>query len=153
MTLTRPSAELVGAAAHQAGILERMGVAVDADPPDSADVTLDALIGYSLQGAPRGRTAALIDRVRGAGNVIALDTPSGLDVTSAEVPGEVVDAAVTLTLALPKRGLRHAPSVGRLLLADISVPRSVTDPLGGAPAFRLGPILEIRRDTTDAQHG
>lgn len=42
-----------------------------------------------------------------------------LDVFS---PGSVVMASLTMTLALPKTGLRHTAEVDELLLADISVP-------------------------------
>ena len=52
-------------------------------------------------------------------------------------------AEVTMTLALPKIGLRDHPAVGRLLLADISVPRTISEPLGGAPEFSLAPILDL----------
>ena len=127
---------------HQLEVLERMGVAiVDALAP--ADVTVDAIIGYSLHGAPHGRSAALIEAVNAAGPVVSLDTPSGVKVTRGEVPGVAVIADATLTLCLPKTGLRDHPNAGALLLADISVPRSVTAPLGGAPDFRASPIVRL----------
>lgn len=143
VTTTRPASELVGVPARQLDILDRMGVEIRDAPDLDTDVAIDALIGYSLRGAPTGPTEELIRAVNRTRTVIALDTPSGLDVTTGEAPGEVVVAAATLTLALPKIGLRSATCVGRLLLADISVPRSVTEPLGGAPDFRAGPILEL----------
>ena len=149
VTITRPASELKGVPGRQLAILERMGVDIrdtpepEAPGPDARDVAIDALIGYSLRGAPTGPTEELIRAVNRAHFVIALDTPSGLDVTSGETPGAVVAATATLTLALPKTGLRAAACVGRLLLADISVPRSVTEPLGGAPDFRAGPIIEL----------
>lgn len=145
VTTTKPAAELTGVPARQLGILERMGIAVGGAPaPDEIDVGIDALIGYSLHGAPHGRTETLIRHINRCGRAIALDTPSGLDVTSGETPGAVVDATSTLTLALPKVGLRGSRCVGQLLLADISVPPSVTGPLGGAPGFRAGSIVEVR---------
>ena len=122
---------LAAVPAHQYGILQRMGVETS-DGLVAADLVVDALIGYSLRGAPRGRAAELIAGVASAGAVVALDTPSGLDVTTGQAPGAVVRADATLTLALPKVGLRDAPQVGDLYLADISVPRSVT--AGARPA-------------------
>jgi NAD(P)H-hydrate epimerase len=74
---------------------------------------------------------------------VSLDTPSGLDVTTGATTGSFVTAEVTMTLALPKIGLRDHPAVGRLLLADISVPRTISEPLGGAPEFSLAPILDL----------
>ncbi len=140
---TRPADELAGVPARQFMILERMGIAVTEQPVD-ADLTIDALIGYSLRGEPRGRTAELISGVSTTRPVVSLDTPSGLDVDTAATPGAVVSADVTMTLALPKIGLRDAPQVGELLLADISVPPSVTSALGpGAPDFRGSPIVRL----------
>jgi len=142
VTTTRPGDDLTGAPAHQFGILRRMDVDFS-DEPVACDVAIDALIGYSLRGAPRGRTAELVRAFGDLSCALSLDTPSGLDVTTGEVPGALVVADATLTLALPKIGLRRHPAVGRLLLADISVPRAITEPLGGAPDFRRSPVLEL----------
>jgi NAD(P)H-hydrate epimerase len=144
VTTTRPASELTGAAAHQLDILRRMGVEVHDEIGDAA-VIVDAVIGYSLRGAPGGRTRDLIEaiNVRDA-TVVSLDVPSGLDASTGEKPGMVVEADATLTLALPKIGMRHATSVGDLFLADISVPRSVTAVFGSPPPdFALSPILGI----------
>lgn len=130
------------AARHQHDSLTRMGVALSEELVP-AEVTIDAVIGYSLRGAPRGRSAELIDALAARPAVVSLDTPSGLDVTTGGTPGVVVSAAATVTLALPKVGLREAVPVGTLLLADISVPPSVTEPLGGAPDFSRSPVLHL----------
>jgi len=116
---------------HQLDIVERMGVAVTEEPPES-DLVLDALLGYSLQGDPRGRAAELIGwSLDQSAPVCSLDTPSGLDVTTGEPRTPCVRATATLTLALPKVGLARAPScVGELYLADISVPPFVYERIG-----------------------
>ncbi|ORV72534.1 NAD(P)H-hydrate epimerase [Mycobacterium gastri] len=143
VTLGGPADQLSPVPAHQFDILRRMEVPTS-DTVVDADLTVDALIGYSLRGAPRGRAGELIAAMTSAGSVVALDTPSGLDVTSGEAPGEVVSADATLTLALPKIGMRNAPQVGALYLADISVPRSVTAALGPQPPdFSASPILRV----------
>jgi NAD(P)H-hydrate epimerase len=73
--------------------------------------------------------------------------PSGLDPTSGRVGTPCLVAEATLTLALPKRGLRHAPEVvGVLFAADIAVPPSVYARLGiriAAP-FAAGTCLRVR---------
>ncbi|MEM7275164.1 MAG: NAD(P)H-hydrate epimerase [Actinomycetota bacterium] len=133
--------------AHQLDIVERMGLPVLAEPP-AADVVIDALIGYRLRGGPRGRIAELIAAVPTiAPTAVALDTPSGLDVTDGSTPGVAVAADATVTLALPKVGLRHAAEVGELHVADISVPPWVYERIGAGPAppFERGPILTIGR--------
>lgn len=135
-----------GVPAHQLDILERMSVPV-VDPPPVADIVLDLLIGYSLSGDPRGRVAELIDWTNTASAaVLALDTPSGLALTSGRVRRPCMVADATLTLALPKVGLRRAPEVvGALFAADISVPPVVYERLGvpvDAP-FAAGPIVRV----------
>ena len=149
VTTTRPGRELSGVPARQFEILRRMGVTID-DDPTGCDVAIDAIVGYSLRGAPRGLAAELVDACSQHARTLSLDTPSGIDVTTGDAPGSFVRADATVTLALPKVGLRDHTAVGRLLLADISVPRSVTTSLGGAPDFRRSPLLElvVAGDTT-----
>ncbi len=129
--------------AHQLDILERMGIErVDVLP--AVDVVLDALVGYSLRGAPRGESKRLIQALADAHTVVSLDNPSGLNVTTGETPGVCVNADATVTLALPKTGLRKSPHVGELYLADISVPPAVTASFGArAPNFGSAGLLRV----------
>lgn len=155
VTVAKP-ASLGPVPAHQFDIVQRMGVEVrdigaedgtaGGSSPRSSDVVIDALIGYSLRGAPRGPIGELVSGIGSvAPVVVSLDTPSGLNVTDGSTPGPVVDASATLTLALPKLGLRDAPQVGELYVGDISVPPSAYDRVGVdaslAPPFQLGPIV------------
>jgi NAD(P)H-hydrate epimerase len=131
--------------AHQADILARMGVPM-ASRPSAADLVIDALIGYSLRGDPAGTAAELITWANDqAAPVLALDTPSGLDLTTGAAGTPAVSAAATLTLALPKVGLLDAPSAGELYLADISVPPLVYQRMGIAvpELFRQSGLLRI----------
>ena len=90
------------------------------------DLIIDGIIGYSLRGKPSGSAAEMI---RWANDypapILALDAPSGLDATTGAIFDPAIRADATMTLALPKEGLR-APGVekhvGELYLADISVP-------------------------------
>ncbi len=135
-------------AAQQAQILMTMGASF-ADPtsePLAADWVLDALLGYSGRGAPRGTVADLIRSAKGR-RVIALDVPSGLDLGSGELHEPHLCAEATLTLAAPKEGLvAAARATGPLWLADISVPAVVWTRIGvpPVPAFRAGPVVPIR---------
>jgi NAD(P)H-hydrate epimerase len=114
-----------------------------------ADVTIDALIGYGLRGAPDDTYRPLIDIAAvGEGPVISLDIPSGIDANSGARPGAAVVADITLALALPKRGTEIGEGrrlSGMRYLADIGVPRSVFVALGidGVPSFTDGALLRI----------
>lgn len=74
----------------------------------------------------RAPIAECISSANAAGvPILALDTPSGLDLTTG-LPGlPCIQATATLTLALPKTGLLQPaarPHVGKLYVADIGVP-------------------------------
>ena len=157
VVLAGPAAQLTPVPAHQLDILYRMQVPVSAvsatgpvsaalDPVGDVDLIVDALIGYSLQGDPTEPTAGLIRWANAhPAPVLSLDTPSGLDVTTGVAGHPCVRADATLTLALPKTGLLCTREVGRLYLADISVPPlvyrrmgiKVGDPFGAAPVVAL----------------
>ena len=129
VVLDREPDTLTGAAQNQLRILQAAGL--QPIPPSQAEeairrskLVVDALIGYGLRGAPRGRTARLIELCRRyAAQTLSLDVPSGLDATTGEAPGAVVHPTRTLTLALPKTGLANIP--GELYLADIGIPLEV----------------------------
>ncbi len=90
-----------------------------------ADLIIDAVIGYSLRGAPAGNALALLRWANEHGApVLALDVPSGLDATTGVAAGECVRADCTMTLALPKTGL-VPEKTGDLVLADIGIPPAV----------------------------
>jgi len=144
VVLTEPD-RLTPVPAHQADILARMGVTI-ASRPATADLIIDAMIGYSLRGNPAGAAAQLITWANDqAAPVLALDTPSGLDLTTGTAATPAVWAAATLTLALPKVGLLDAPNVGELYLADISVPPLVYQRMGipVPELFRQASLLRI----------
>ena len=84
---------------EQADILARMGVTI-ARQPATADLVIDALIGYSLRGDPAGAAAELIAWANDQpAPVLALDTPSGLDLTTGAPGNPAIRATATLTLA------------------------------------------------------
>ena len=117
-----------------------------------ADAVIDALIGYTLRGAPDEAYQPLIGMAGlGHGPVISLDLPSGIDATTGERPGAAVAADLTLALALPKRGTRLGDGrrfAGALFLADIGIPASVFTELGveQVPDFSHGPLLRVEGD-------
>jgi NAD(P)H-hydrate epimerase len=139
--ITKPVVSFSPVAARQLDILGRMGVAptgaetlAQVQPPD---LIIDGIIGYSLRGNPDGLAAELISWANAQPcPVLALDAPSGVDTTTGAIFEPAIHATATMTLALPKEGLR-APDVetrvGELYLADITVP----------PGLYAGPNLNI----------
>jgi NAD(P)H-hydrate epimerase len=140
VVLAQPREEMRGVPRQQLSILEWIGIpvrGVDDGLPDlltGVQLVIDALIGYSLRGAPAGPVATLIHMANASSRpMLALDLPSGLDGDSGEASDSTIRATETLTLALPKRGLlapAARPWVGQLHLADISVPEKVYARLG-----------------------
>jgi len=93
-------------------------------------IILDALIGYSLQSAPRGVFADLIAWANSTrAPILSLDVPSGIDSTTGETPGEFIETVWTMTLALPKTGLALGKA-GQVLLADIGIPQETYRRIG-----------------------
>ncbi|MGH1362689.1 MAG: NAD(P)H-hydrate epimerase [Calditrichia bacterium] len=86
---------------------------------------VDAMIGYSLQGPPRGNVLEMIHWANScSAKTLSLDAPSGVDSTTGSLPGEKITPEQTMTLALPKTGLLPKLT-GDLWLADIGIPKSV----------------------------
>ncbi len=124
-------AELLGEVPrHQLAIVRQMGIEVREDHDllqHAPSLIVDGLLGYGVRGNPRERAARLI---RWANTMtaptMALDLPSGLHATTGVAGEPTIEAEATMTLALPKEGLRADGArqfVGELYLADIGVPR------------------------------
>jgi NAD(P)H-hydrate epimerase len=144
VSLTRPVEELRGVPSHQWSVLAGTGLAPT--DPEPADLVLDAVIGYSLSGSPTGRAAELIEWSAGTGvPLLALDTPSGVDVTTGEARAPAVRATATLTLALPKVGLVGSDHAGELHLADLTIGGGVYARMGlTVPPDLFGPGQVLR---------
>lgn len=127
LVISNPS-RLQGVPAEQLALFQATGArlaAVDDLETLDAELLVDAVLGYSLGGAPRGAAADMIGWMsRHPAPVVALDIPSGVDSTTGVAPGAHVAATHTMTLAAPKTGL-DAEAVGTLWLADIGIPREV----------------------------
>ena len=100
---------------------------------------IDAAIGTSLEGPPRGRTLDVItvlNNLHDGCTVISLDVPTGMISDDGSIPGEVVQASMTLAVALPKQGVGVGGSAGRVFVGDIGLPPDMFDGLG-LPEVRL----------------
>jgi ADP-dependent NAD(P)H-hydrate dehydratase / NAD(P)H-hydrate epimerase len=95
--------------AERAGIsIVEIAKADDIPQFSDADVIVDGIFGSGLMRPVNGLPAAVIDAINSSGRkVIAIDLPSGLfaDQHTDPAQGAIVEAAVTLTLELPKLAL------------------------------------------------
>jgi NAD(P)H-hydrate epimerase len=151
IVLTDPPDTYQGVPAHQLTILQAMGAplawAEEGWELPPTDLIIDAIIGYGLRGAPRGKARNLIQLANSSrAPIVSLDAPSGLDTTTGQLFTPHINATATMTLALPKAGLAAAQSAcGDLYLADISVPPQLYTQLGleVPPLFAQDPILPL----------
>ena len=116
---------------------------------ESADLLVDALLGFGARGEPNGRVADLVLAANAApAPTLAIDLPSGMDAETGHQSGTCIRATATLTLALPKTGLlaEGARSVtGRLLLADLGIPPRLLERIGisAESLFQFGDLVEV----------
>ena len=96
---------------------------------EKVSIVIDALLGTGVKGAlrePIRSAVELVRRAREAGvPVVAVDTPTAIDLTSGELSDPVVRADLTITFHRPKSGLRTrsgAALAGRVLVAPIGIP-------------------------------
>lgn len=92
---------------------------------------IDAIFGTGLSGEVKGLPADVIKAIDASRRpVVAVDVPSGLDADTGQIWGVCVNAACTVTFALPKIGLVTFPGaacVGRLIVGDIGIPDQLYD--------------------------
>ena len=92
-------------------------------------VVVDALLGTGVRGELRDPIRAAVDvvlKARAAGvPVLAVDTPTAVDLSSGDPSDPVVQADLTVTFHRPKTGLltkRGAALAGKVLVAPIGIP-------------------------------
>jgi NAD(P)H-hydrate epimerase len=96
---------------------------------EKASIVVDALLGTGVRGElrePVRSAVELINRARAAMvPVLALDTPTAVDLSSGQPSDPAVRADLTITFHRPKTGLRTrmgAALAGRVLVAPIGIP-------------------------------
>jgi NAD(P)H-hydrate epimerase len=96
---------------------------------EKAAVVVDALLGTGVHGAlrePIRSAVEVVGKARAAGvPVVAVDTPTAVDLSSGEPSDPAVHADLTVTFHRPKTGLltkRGSAYAGRILVAPIGIP-------------------------------
>jgi ADP-dependent NAD(P)H-hydrate dehydratase / NAD(P)H-hydrate epimerase len=114
---------------------------------DGADLIVDALFGAGLSRPLQGTAAEFVTALNASGKrVVAVDVPSGLDGSSGQATGPIVQATRTVTFFRLKPGHMLLPGralCGEVRLADIGIPSRVLEEI--APrAFLNAPELWMR---------
>jgi len=150
ITVVLADTDLKPDGAHHLALLEKMQIPILVYGTEQkeargaiahAEVVIDALIGYHLDGAPRGAFAELIEIIeKSAARIISYDIPSGANPTTGVCAGACIQASATLTLAIPKKLLETETGrtmSGRVYVADIGIPQMFYDAvaLGSRPDF------------------
>ena len=102
-----------------------------------SELVVDAIFGVGIHSPVSGIFEKVIHAINASQKpVVSIDIPSGLDADTGQVHGVAVQAAWTVTLTLPKRGLfegegpRHA---GAIEVVDIGMPRELLLPFLNDP--------------------
>ncbi|HYK94814.1 MAG TPA: NAD(P)H-hydrate epimerase [Candidatus Dormibacteraeota bacterium] len=97
---------------------------------DRASIVVDALLGTGGTGELRDPIRSAVEVVLKARAakvpIVAVDTPTGVDLTSGDASQPVVRADLTVTFHRPKTGLRTkrgAALAGKVLVAPIGIPK------------------------------
>ncbi|HYM84307.1 MAG TPA: NAD(P)H-hydrate epimerase [Candidatus Dormibacteraeota bacterium] len=104
-------------------------VAIVAQGIDKAGVVVDALLGTGTRGALREPIRSAVETIQRAREaavpVVAVDTPTAVDLSSGDPSDPVVRADLTVTFHRPKTGLRTrigSALAGKVLVAPIGIP-------------------------------
>ncbi len=96
---------------------------------EKAAIVVDALLGTGVRGQLREPVRGAVEVIRKAREagvpVLAVDTPTAVDLTSGDPSDPVVRADLTVTFHRPKTGLRTRMGralAGRVLVAPIGIP-------------------------------
>ncbi|MEI6127131.1 MAG: NAD(P)H-hydrate epimerase, partial [Pseudomonadota bacterium] len=100
-----------------------------------AGIIVDALLGTGLSSEVSGLYKHVIEDINAQSHarVVSVDIPSGIDATTGRVLGAAVQAHLTCTFGLPKRGLLVYPGAshaGSLEIIDIGIPQELIEKEG-----------------------
>ncbi|MCH8326021.1 MAG: NAD(P)H-hydrate epimerase [Bacteroidetes bacterium] len=117
----------------QLEILKQIGTDIyhfeDYKKNTKTDLIIEGLVGYSLNGNPKGTLKDIIEFANDLPvKKLSLDVPAGIDLSICKAMKPIFLADVVLTLALPKEGMQKEEikkNIKQLYLTDISVPLSL----------------------------
>jgi NAD(P)H-hydrate epimerase len=116
---------------------------------EGSGAVIDAIFGTGFSGAAREPAAGAIEAINRCGApVVACDIASGVDASSGEIEGAVVEADLTISFHAAKLGHRIAPGkwhTGELRIAPIGIPDGAPSaPAGGTIGVGVLDLLPVR---------
>ena len=137
IALVRGRGHYKGAAGFNARLAARLGLPMlpltRIDWSQAPDILVDGLLGTGFSGQLRPELLQVVEavnRLAGRSYIFSLDIPSGLSGLTGQPSPQAVTADATVTFEAAKIGLvapRAAPSVGKLLVRQIGIPRRVRE--------------------------
>jgi ADP-dependent NAD(P)H-hydrate dehydratase / NAD(P)H-hydrate epimerase len=154
---------VTGDAAANLALLETGAVTFAPEGPSGhgelfagATLIVDALLGTGVKSEVAGAYAEAIAMINEAEvPVFAVDIPSGVDAADGRVLGQAVRADLTVSFALPKLGNILYPGAalcGRLVVADIGMPKAVVDEAEGCEFVDLSFAKQLFRPRSAVAH-
>lgn len=135
---------------QQLNRVKRLPVQVTNEWPEyGADVIVDALLGFGLDGPPKAPYSEAIQRINESNfTIISIDCPSGLNVTTGEAYAPSVKATSTISLGSMKKGFLindASLSTGDVVVADIGIPPTLYASIGLEPPidFSIHSLLKF----------
>ncbi len=120
-----PSKNLNKIVENQLKIIKKLNVK-EVKKINNEEIIIDALLGYNIKGNPKTKFAELIKKANKAkekgSKIISLDIPSGINPDNGEKYSPYIQADYTLTLALPKIGLKK---IKKVFLVNIGIPNKI----------------------------
>lgn len=111
----------------QAKVSKQVDEALLSELLSSSDIVLDALLGTGQKSAPREPISTMISLVNKAKKqrpeliVVSVDMPTGISADTGSVFSEAIQADLTVTFQLVKRGLLASEKSGEIVVSPIGI--------------------------------
>lgn len=119
---------------RQYAIARQLNIPFVTEIDKSTALILDGILGYNVNGNPTGPALKAIKMINDSKKaVLALDCPSGLDLSTGKPGNPTVKAKATMTLGIPKKGLfkmTGSKSIGDIYVADVGFPPEIFEHFG-----------------------
>lgn len=147
----------------QLGIAKNLGVnIVNKTNMQEYNLIIDALFGIGLSRDIEGRYYDIIEDINNSGaDVIAVDTPSGINPETGSIMGTAVKSDITVTFGAAKQGLLLYPGAeyaGNVVIKNVGFPKEAIESCSPACFMAeesdiMGMLPKRRRDSNKGTYG